>query len=85
MILLLNYMTLQVAKMMVMQSRAASSFELPVYAAAAAQHEEENGTAMSDGEVTSAEADRRDAERRARLAASRRRWVLDEAEEQEEA
>ena len=40
---------------------------------------------MSDDEVTGAEADRRDAERRARLAAGRKRWVLDEAEEQEEA
>ena len=58
-------------------------FDLPVYAEERAQHhEEENGTAMSDGDVTSAEADRRDAERRARLAAGRRRWVLDEAEEE---
>ena len=40
---------------------------------------------MSDEQETSAEADRRDAERRAKLAAGRRRWVLDEAEEQEEA
>ena len=37
---------------------------------------------MSDDEATSAEADRRDVERRARLAAGRRRWVLDEAEEE---
>ena len=36
---------------------------------------------MSDDEVTSAEADRRDAERRARLAAGRGRYVLDEADE----
>ena len=57
-------------------------FDLPEYAEEQAQHEEENGTAMSDDEVTSAEADRRDAERRARLAAGRRRWVLDEAEEE---
>ena len=56
-------------------------FELPEYAVAAAQHEEENGTTMSDDEVTSAEADRRDAERRARLAAGRGRYVLDEADE----
>ena len=63
-----------------------AGFELlPVYAAASAQQQEENGTAMSDGEVTSAEADHRDAERRARLSAGRRRWVLDGAEEQEEA
>ena len=60
-------------------------FELPVYAEEQAQHEEENGTTMSDDEVTSAEADRRDAERRARLSAGRRRFVLDEADEEEEA
>ena len=56
-------------------------FELPVYAAAAVQHEEENGTAMSDDEAASADADRREAEYRARLAAGRGRWVLDQAEE----
>ena len=61
------------------------SLELPSYAAAAAQYEEDNGTAMSDEQETSAEADRRDAERRAKLAAGRRRWVLSEAEEEEEA
>ena len=60
-------------------------FDLPEYAEQQAQDEEENGTAMSDGEVTSAEADRRDAERRAKLAAGRRRFVLDEADEEEEA
>ena len=61
-------------------------FDLPVYTKEQAQHEEENGTTMtmSDGEVTSAEADRRDAERRARPAAGRRRFVLDEADEEEE-
>ena len=53
-------------------------FELPEYAAAAAQDEEENGTTMSDDEATSADADRREAERRA----ARGRWVLDEAEEE---
>ena len=53
-------------------------FGLPDYAAAAARHEEENGTTMSDDEATSAESDRREAERRA----GRRRWVLEEAEEE---
>ena len=56
-------------------------FDLPEYAEQQAQDEEENGTTMSDDEVTSAEADRRDAERRARLAAGRGRYVLDEADE----
>jgi len=57
-------------------------FDLPEYAEQQAQNEEENGTTMSDDEVTSAEADRRDAERRARLvAAARGRCVLDEADE----
>ena len=60
------------------------SFELPSYAADAAQYEEDNGTAMSDGELTSANADRRDAERRARLAAGQRRCVFEAAEEDEE-
>ena len=41
---------------------------------------------MSDDELTSAEADdRRDTERRARLAAGRRRYVFEEAEDQEKA
>jgi hypothetical protein len=56
-------------------------FDLPEYAEQQAQNEEENGTTMSDDEVTSAEADRRDAERRTRLAAARGRYVLDEADE----
>ena len=60
-------------------------FELPSYAAAAMQYEEEIGTTMSDEEETSAEADRHDAERRTNLASGRRRWVLEEAEVEEEA
>ena len=61
------------------------SFELPSYAAAAAQYEEDNGTTMSDEEETSAEADRRNAEVDTRLAAGRNRYVLEAAEEEEEA
>ena len=51
-------------------------FDLPEYAEEQAQHEEKNGTTMSDDEVTSAKADRRDAERRETLAAGRRRFVF---------
>ena len=75
-------MTWQVANRQVDDDAEPGGFDLPEYAEEQAQHEEENGTTMSDDEVTSAEADRRDAERRARLAAGRRRWVLDEAEEE---
>ena len=54
-------------------------------AEAAAQYEEDNGTAMSDEEEMSAEADRRNAEVYARLAAGWDRYVLEKAEEEEEA